>query len=348
MENIILNNLRDNAGTLIADGATGTNYFYRGLETGDPPELWNLSKPNYVAKLHEEFIEAGSDIILTNSFGGSSSRLKFHGNEGNVKKINLKAAEIAKKVAIEYSKKYLRKIIVAGSVGPTGDLFEPFGVLNHSIAEEIFFEQIISLKKGGVDLIWIETISSLEEVDAALAAAERAQIACAVTMSFDSSKKTMMGVSPRQFVEHVCNRKVKPVAIGANCGIGPSELVLSIYEMKQFLPKDILLIAKGNCGIPEYKDGEIYYKGNSDLMGKYGVLSRDVGADIIGGCCGTNASHIASIRNSIQNFIKKDFTIDRIDNDLGVPWKDASEINSQSIETVRTNKLRKRRKRKSS
>tara|TARA_B100001540_G_C15781165_1_gene631096 strand:+ start:33 stop:1073 length:1041 start_codon:yes stop_codon:yes gene_type:complete len=345
MENIILNNLRNVAGTLVADGATGTNYFARGLETGDPPELWNLSKPNYVAKLHEEFIEAGADIILTNSFGGSSSRLKLHGNEGSVSKINQRAAEIAKKVANEYSKKYLRKIIVAGSVGPTGDLFEPFGVLTMPEAEKIFFEQIISLKKGGVDLIWIETISSLQEVDAALTAAEKAQIACAVTMSFDSSKKTMMGVSPRQFVEHVCNRKVKPVAIGANCGIGPSELVLSIYEMKQFLPKEILLIAKGNCGIPEYKDGEIYYKGNSDLMGKYGVLSRDIGADIIGGCCGTNANHISAIKNSIQNFIKKDFTLNRMTEDLGTPWQNNLEENSQIKENTRPVRLRKRRKR---
>ena len=330
----LLRNYKTKHGVLIADGATGTNYFSRGLETGDPPELWNLIKPDNVINLHQEFIKAGADIILTNSFGANSSRLELHDSEDKVKSINLEAASLARK-AISLSKNK-NKNLIGGSVGPTGELFQSIGGnLTFESATSIFYEQAISLKEGGVDFLWIETLSSLEEVEAAMHASEKAELAAVVTMSFDTSKRTMMGVTPEELLKFIGKRKVKPIGIGANCGVGPPELLLTIKEMKEHMKEDILLVAKGNCGIPEYKDGEIYYKGSEEIMAKYAFLCKEFGVDIIGGCCGTTPSHIKAIKKIITNKVSnyqisdmedksanhEDVTVERIIAEIGVPWE---------------------------
>ena len=154
---------------LLADGATGTSLFAMGLEAGEAPELWNEAKPENITKLHQDFVDAGADIILTNTFGGTRHRLKLHHAEDRVFALNKKAAEIARAVA----DKAPRKIIVAGSVGPTGELFEPLGALTHDDAVAAFAEQIEGLKAGGADVAWIETMSSPEEIRAAAEAATR-------------------------------------------------------------------------------------------------------------------------------------------------------------------------------
>ena len=351
----LLRNYRTKHGVLIADGATGTNYFSRGLETGDPPELWNFIKPDNVVNLHQEFIKAGADIILTNSFGANSSRLKLHDCENKVKSINLEAASLARK-AISLSKNK-NKNLIGGSVGPTGELFKSIGGnLTYEKAASIFYEQAISLKEGGVDFLWIETLSSLEEVDAALHASEKSELGVVVTMSFDTSKRTMMGVTPHEFLKFISKRKVKPIGIGANCGIGPPELLLSIKEMKENLNEDILLVAKGNCGIPEYKEGKIFYKGTEEIMSKYAGLCKDIGVDVVGGCCGTTPEHIRAIKNIVLNkvsnfgniksssgpIIDDDVFMKRINSELGVPWKDSTQ--SSSIPKLkRTSRRRARR-----
>ena len=348
----ILNDIKSIVGTIIADGATGTNYFSKGLETGDPPELWNILKPEYVSSLHKEFIEAGSNIILTNSFGGTSCRLKLHNEEKNVYSINKKAAQIAKDAALKFRTDQHCEILVAGSVGPTGELFEPLGELTIQKGTEIFYEQAKALKDGGADLLWIETLSSLDEVDAALNGAEKAGINSAITMSFDTAKRSMMGVTPQDFVNHVCGRSYKPIAIGANCGVGPAELIVSLKELKSALPEDILLIAKGNCGIPEFFNDEIIYKGTTQLMAKYAILSRDAGADIIGGCCGTTSEHIKAIRDAVDTenalfawpsipFHKNTkVSFNRIKDELGIPWKNLDDQNENLGRVKRKRRLK--------
>jgi methionine synthase I (cobalamin-dependent) len=183
--------------TLLADGATGTNLFAMGLTSGDAPELWNIEHPERVRALHQGFVDAGSDIILTNSFGGNARRLMLHGMQDRVREINRLAAQHARAVADKAG----RPVVVAGSVGPTGDLFEPLGVLTEAMAIEVFAEQIAGLKEGGADVAWIETMSSLEEIKAAALAAIQVGMPYTFTASFDTAGRTMMGITPAALVE---------------------------------------------------------------------------------------------------------------------------------------------------
>ena len=153
-------------GWCVADGATGTNLFSRGLETGYPPELWSVERPDDVLWLHNGFLQAGSDLILTNSFGGTGSRLKLHNAQDRTRALNIAAGKLARRAVDAQFSVTGKKAIVAGSIGPTGELFEPFGRLNHSSALADFSEQVDALAEGGVDLLWIETMSSNEEVAA--------------------------------------------------------------------------------------------------------------------------------------------------------------------------------------
>ena len=155
-------------GWVIADGATGTNYFKLGLETGYPPELWNIERPDDVAGLHSAFIESGSQLVLTNSFGGTHHRLRLHGAQYRVTELNLAAARLAR-MAADAAKAH---VMVAGSIGPTGELFAPMGALDYADARAAFTEQALALAEGGADMLWVETMSSLEEVRAAIDAAK--------------------------------------------------------------------------------------------------------------------------------------------------------------------------------
>ena len=161
----------DETGWVLADGATGTNLFRAGLETGYPPELWNVERPEDVAALHNSFIDAGAQLILTNSFGGTAHRLRLHGAEARVAELNEAAARIARKAVDIGRDRHGHDIVVAGSIGPTGELFAPMGALDHGEALGAFTAQAEALAAGGADLLWIETMSSLEEIKAAIEAA---------------------------------------------------------------------------------------------------------------------------------------------------------------------------------
>ncbi len=180
-------------GVLMADGATGTNLFAMGLEAGEAPELWNETKPENITKLHQDFVDAGADIILTNSFGGTRHRLKLHHAQDRVFDLNRQAAEIARAVADKAG----RKVIVAGSVGPTGELLVPLGAMTYDDAVSAFKEQMEGLKAGGIDIAWIETMSSPEEIRAAAEAAIALDLPYVYTGSFDTAGKTMMGLNPK-------------------------------------------------------------------------------------------------------------------------------------------------------
>ena len=281
---------------LLADGATGTNLFAMGLTAGDAPEMWNLEHPDRVRALHQGFVDAGSDIILTNTFGGNARRLMLHGMQDRVREINRLAAQHARAVADKAG----RPVVVAGSVGPTGDLFEPLGVLTEAMAIEVFEEQIAGLKEGGADVAWIETMSSLEEIKAAAIAAARVGMPYTFTASFDTAGRTMMGITPAALVDFAKELDPRPLAIGANCGVGASDLVMSVLGMTA-KEAGIPIIAKANAGIPQFIGASIHYSGTPELMANYVHLAADSGARIIGGCCGNSFEHVAAMRKAVQD-----------------------------------------------
>ncbi|MBK0397570.1 betaine--homocysteine S-methyltransferase [Limibaculum sp. M0105] len=280
---------------LLLDGATGTNLFEMGLMSGDAPELWNVDQPEKIRALHRSFVEAGSDVILTNSFGGSRYRLKLHHAEDRVFELNKRAAELAREVADEAG----RKVIVAGSVGPTGEILEPVGSLSHADAVAAFEEQIAGLIAGGADVIWGETISSEEELRALAEAAAKQQAPLCATLSFDTAGRTMMGLTSRHYAEIAPGLAQRPIAIGANCGTGASDLLRTVLGITDASP-DALVIAKANAGIPKYVDGHIHYDGTPELMADYACLARDAGARLIGGCCGTKPEHLRAMRAALE------------------------------------------------
>ncbi|NVO23086.1 betaine--homocysteine S-methyltransferase [Donghicola sp. C2-DW-16] len=281
---------------LMADGATGTNLFNMGLSSGDAPELWNADQPENIKKLYSLAVQAGSDLFLTNTFGGNASRLKLHNAQDRVRELNRLGAALGREVADAAG----RTVIVAGSVGPTGDIMAPMGSLTHELAVEMFHEQAEGLKEGGADVLWLETISAPEEYKAAAEAFALAGMPWCGTMSFDTAGRTMMGVTSASMVDMVEALPNRPLAFGANCGVGASDLLRTVAG---FIAQgtEIPVIAKGNAGIPKYHDGHIHYDGTPELMGQYAVLARDMGARIIGGCCGTMPEHLKAMREALEN-----------------------------------------------
>ncbi|MEP9371574.1 betaine--homocysteine S-methyltransferase [Mesorhizobium sp. KR1-2] len=282
-------------GVLLADGATGTNLFGMGLEAGEAPELWNETAPEKIATLHQKFVDAGADIILTNSFGGTRHRLKLHHAQDRVYELNRRAAEIARAVADKVG----RKVIVAGSVGPTGELLVPLGALTYEEAVEAFAEQIRGLKEGGAEIAWIETMSAPDEARAAAQAAIDVGLPYTYTVSFDTAGRSMMGLAPKDIHGVSGGLSENPVAVGANCGVGASDILASLLDMTAAKP-EATVIVKGNCGIPEFRGTEIHYSGTPELMSDYVRLAVDSGAKIIGGCCGTSFAHLAAMREALD------------------------------------------------
>lgn len=298
---------------ILADGATGTNLFNMGLSSGDAPEMWNVEHPDRIEKLYTMAVDAGSDLFLTNSFGGNAARLKLHGAEKRARELSRISAEIGREVADKRD----RPVIVAGSVGPTGEIMAPMGALTHEIAVEIFHEQADGLKEGGADVLWLETISAPEEYKAAAEAFKLADMPWCGTMSFDTAGRTMMGVTSADMAAMVEKLPNPPLAYGANCGVGASDLLRTVLGfVAQGSERPI--IAKGNAGIPKYVDGHIHYDGTPDLMAEYAVLARDAGATIIGGCCGTMPEHLSKMRDALETRPRSERpTLEQITEKLG-------------------------------
>ncbi|MGQ7792845.1 betaine--homocysteine S-methyltransferase [Faunimonas sp. B44] len=282
---------------LLADGATGTNLFDMGLTAGDPPEFWNTEHPDRVKGLHAGFLQAGADIILTNSFGSNRHRLKLHNAQSRVFELNKRAAELAREAAEEAG----RDVIVAGSMGPTGELFQPLGELTEADAIESFAEQAEGLKAGGADVAWIETMSATEEMLAAARGAIAAGLPYVVTASFDTAGRTMMGLQPADMPAIFAGLPVPPLAVGANCGVGASDLLVSVLSMGEG-GSAIPIVAKANCGVPQFHGEHIHYSGTPELMAEYVRLAANAGARIIGGCCGTTATHLLAMREALDRY----------------------------------------------
>jgi len=280
---------------LVADGAMGTSLFKRGLESGAAPELWNVDHPDRVRDVHREYVDAGADIILTNSFGGNRQRLKLHNAENRVHELAAAAAQLAREAADAAG----RTVAVGGSIGPTGELLHPVGALGFDEAAESFAVQAEGLRDGGADLLWIETTSSAEETAAAVQGAGRCGLPVVATMTFDTAGKTMMGVSPRDARLQLAALSPAPAAVGANCGLGPTESVLSLLEMTEGATGGEIFVAKANCGIPQFRNGKFSFTGTPELMADYALLARDCGARIIGGCCGSDGVVIRAIARAL-------------------------------------------------
>ena len=285
----------EDRGWLLADGATGTNLFNMGLTSGEAPELWNENHPDRVRALYQGAVNVGVDLFLTNSFGSNAARLRLHGAQSRARELSRISAEIAREVAGRSG----RNVIVAGSMGPTGELMEPLGQLSFSSAVEILAEQADGLVAGGADLIWVETMSALEELAAARDAITAAGVPWCATMSFDTAGRTMMGVTEADLVTAVQESDPLPLAAGANCGLGAPDLlrtVLGFVDAGMTCP----IIAKANAGIPRFRHGKIRYDASVETMANYAVLARDCGASIIGGCCGTTATHLDAMRVALE------------------------------------------------
>jgi len=283
---------------LLVDGAMGTELFARGLTAGDPPEMWNIDMPDNVIDVHKGYIKAGSDIILTNSFGGTSFRLKLHNLQDRVHEINEAAARCGRAAADASD----RPVVVAGSMGPSGELLEPMGTMTPETAAAAFADQARGLTAGGADLLWIETMSSLDEVEAAIEGARSASaVPVAVTLSFDTAGHTMMGVSGTAAAERL--GPLGLAAIGANCGNNIADTEAAVLQLKAGLA-DTPVIVKANAGIPEFKGDKLHYTGTPEIMGAHLRRMADAGIEIIGGCCGTATQHVAYMRGVLDGSIE--------------------------------------------
>lgn len=281
-------------GPIIADGAMGTMLFSNGLQFGDPPEVWNLAHPDVIRRIHRGYLEAGSQILLTNTFGGNRARLRLSGHQDRVDDFNRTAA-ILLRAEVDAAGGHA---LVAGDIGPTGDIVEPLGTLTYDDAVDIFREQAAALVAGGVDLIWIETMSDLNEIKAAIEGVRRASpgIALIATMTFDTRGHTMMGVSPEDAVTALASWGAD--AIGGNCGNGPDELIPVVAKMHAAAP-DVILVAKSNAGMPELVDMRAVYRADPDTMAGQVLEMRQAGATIVGGCCGSTPEHLRAIAATI-------------------------------------------------
>ncbi len=279
---------------VLGDGAMGTMLQAAGLTTGGSPEEWNVSHPDAVRSIYQGYVDAGSQVIETNSFGGNRFRLVLHEYQDRVRDFNVAAARLAREVADAAD----HPVMVAGSIGPTGEILFPLGTRQPEEVEAAFAEQAAALAEGGVDFMLIETMSALEEVEAAVKGAAT-ELPIAVTMTFDTHYRTMMGVKPVQALKALYSLGVR--VMGANCGNGPQEIERVIGEMAAIKPEDVFLIAQSNAGLPKYDSAskKIHYDGTPEVMAGYALKMKALGIRYIGACCGSTPAHIAAMREAL-------------------------------------------------
>lgn len=289
-----LRELLDAGEIVVGDGAMGTMLQSVGLTDGGAPELWNVTQPDKIRAIYQAYADAGSKVITTNTFGGTSARLKFHNVGDRVFELNQAGAALARAVADTTG------ALVAGDIGPSGELIEPVGPLSMAEAEAMFAEQVRGLVAGGIDFILIETMSHLNEVEAAVNGVRQVDpdLPIAVTMSFDTNYHTMMGVSPKDAVATLAQWGVR--FIGANCGNGPAEIDVVMTQMAQHRPAGVYLISQSNAGLPQYMNGKIEYDGTPEVMADYARKMRSLGINYIGACCGSTPVHIAAMKEALD------------------------------------------------
>jgi len=277
---------------LVSDGATGTNLQARGLMRGMASEQWVLDNPEAIVRLHRDFIEAGSNIVLTSTFGGTALRLEHNDLHVRAAEINRRAVELARQASGG------RPVLVAGSMGPTGHLLEPLGPLTRGDAVKAYADQARWLAEGGADLLLIETQFDLAEAAAAVEGARlvtRLPLIC--SFSFDMGRHTMMGVQPAQVAREFTALDVD--VIGVNCGRSLDENLEALKAMRTATDKPIWM--KPNAGLPRMGDDDAaIYDVTPAMMGEAAIQWRAVGAQVIGGCCGTTPEHLRAIARTAQ------------------------------------------------
>ena len=293
-----LHELLASKGVLLADGAMGTSLFARGLATGDSPELWNLDHPERVRAVHRGFVEAGSDLILTNSFGANRCRLALHGAAGRVAELNRAAAGLARAEADRAG----RTVLVAGSIGPTGEIFQPIGALAQADGAAAFAEQADGARRGrrgpalDRDHLGRRGARGRGRGRGADRPADRRHDDLRHPRPHDDGPhaRGRDGVARRS--RDPPRRPSAPIAASAR-----RSLVESVLGLARAAAPGDLIVAKGNCGIPQYQDGHIHYDGTPAVMADYACLARDAGARIIGGCCGTTPAHLAAMAEALAS-----------------------------------------------
>jgi 5-methyltetrahydrofolate--homocysteine methyltransferase len=278
---------------VVVDGGMGTLLQDRGLTDGGAGELWNVERPEVVRDSHDAYARAGARLLTTNTFGGTRPRLQMHGLEDRVHELNRAAASLARSVADEHG------ILVAGDLGPTGELMAPLGTMDAAEAQEIFAEQLRGLRDGGIDVVLIETMSDLAEVQAAVAAARSVvpDLPVIATLSFDTNLRTMMGVRPADAVTALADAGVD--AVGANCGRGPEEMERIAAQMAEARPEGLLLVAQSNAGLPQVVGDHFEYDASPGDLAEHARTLHKLGIDLIGACCGSTPAHIEAIRDAV-------------------------------------------------
>jgi methionine synthase I (cobalamin-dependent) len=281
-------------GPVVIDGGMGTLLQERGLDDGGSGELWNVERPEVIRDAHRAYAEAGARILTTNTFGGTRPRLDMHGLGDRVHELNAAGARLAREVAEEHGG------LVAGDLGPTGELMSPLGTMDAAAAQEIFAEQLTGLRDGGIDLVLIETMSDLAEVEAAVAAAREVvpDLPVIATLSFDTNLRSMMGVRPGDAVSALAAAGVD--AVGANCGRGPGEMRQIAAQLVAARPEGLLLVAQSNAGLPQVVGDHFEYDATPDDMARHAVDLRDLGIDLIGACCGSTPDHLRAMSSALS------------------------------------------------
>lgn len=290
----LLDFLSRNQGFVIGDGAMGTMLHAAGLTSGGSPEQWNIERPDVIKGIYQAYVDAGSQIITTNTFGGNRFRLALHNHENRVREFNVAAARLAREVVDAVP----REVLVAGDIGPSGEILFPLGTCQPEEVRDAFAEQAGALAEGGVDFFLIETMSALEEVTAAVAGIKSASdLPIAATMTFDTKFRTMMGVKPVHAVEALYDLGI--AVLGANCGNGPDEIERIITEMSTVKPQGVYLIAQSNAGLPKWVNRQVHYDGTPEVMADYALKMRALGVNVLGACCGSTPEHIRAMREAV-------------------------------------------------
>jgi 5-methyltetrahydrofolate--homocysteine methyltransferase len=283
---------------LIADGAIGTNLQIAGLKPGASPEDWVFDQPEKVVALHRAFAEAGSDLILTDTFGGTYLRLKGSPYADRAAEMNRRAAALAREASATRA-----GALIGGSMGPTGILLQPFGPLKYGEAVTAYADQAKALADGGVDLLVIETYFALDEAKAAVEGAQRAtSLPIVVSFSFDRGVRTMMGVKPAQVAATF--KPLGVAAVGANCGTTLDNM-LQIVQEYAAADSGFPIWAKPNAGLPVTHGDRAVYEITPEQMGEYAVRFVQAGARIAGGCCGSTPAHVAAIARAAKHIAAK-------------------------------------------
>jgi 5-methyltetrahydrofolate--homocysteine methyltransferase len=278
---------------ILGDGAMGTMLQSAGLPPGGAPEEWNVSHPDAIRAIYQGYADAGSQVITSNSFGCNRFRLALHNYQDRVAELNRAAARLAREVAGN-------TLLVAGDIGPTGEIMAPLGTLTEEAARAAFGEQAAALAEGGADFFLIETFSALDEVQAAVEGIRAASdLPIAATMTFDTRLHTMMGVSPKRAVAALYDMGIR--VMGANCGNGPAETEQVLGQMVAVRPPGVYLIAQSNAGLPKWTKGQaISYDGTPEVMAGYAAKMRELGVNYIGACCGSTPAHLAAMAEALR------------------------------------------------